>query len=166
MRWINGLRDFVHNNSIKTVRYDDEDYFVMYKAVRKDFGSWHVGSSSKGAYRPGTLVECSVFDTSRYKDCGKGLHVSTLRFASQFAGKRAPLIVEILVRPRDIVCVPFAGGKVRCRRLIVSRLIGRKAISWNGGTSFYKWSGKSWLRKEITDSSQLLDNVWTTQTQD
>jgi len=134
------LKKFIEKYHIETRIVNGNECLVMYKAVRWDFGSWYYRDRPEydmGAYKPGTVVKCNKYDRSTHMDCGEGLHVGSLRFANSF--RRAfcdPVnrmrIVEVLVYPRDVVCVPSASlimrneGKVRCKKLIVLRTIPRK----------------------------------------
>lgn len=77
---VEGLAEFVAKRHIKTRIVDHEEYLVMYKAVRSDFGSWYRRQRTRrpkdvGAYKPGTTVDCRTWSSNRRNDCGKGLHV-------------------------------------------------------------------------------------------
>lgn len=107
---------------------------VLYKAVRKDFGSWWctniVGKkAASGIYTPGTEVKCRRCNRNPLEPCGQGLHVSTKKFAYRFQKSAAPTIIQVLVAPEDVACVPISGWpyrpteKIRVRRLYVDRTV-------------------------------------------
>jgi hypothetical protein len=128
---VRGLQTFVKDFSIKTKRVGGHKYFVFYKKVTKDFNSCWIAQhcygaslfNSVGAYKPGTIVTCRKWDTDRIHSCSIGLHIGTLYFAESFSFLDNP-IIEVLVRPQDIICVPFQeSGKIRCKRLRVARIL-------------------------------------------
>lgn len=135
-----GLAEFIQIHGIETRQVDGCGCLVMYKAVRMDFGSWYnrrYPQKDAGAYRLGTTVACRKWTADRNMDCGLGLHVGSLRFANAFRRLmgdpdcRRMRIVEVLVRFKDVVCVPRMAlldrseGKIRCKRLVVLRTIAR-----------------------------------------
>jgi hypothetical protein len=96
-----------------------------------------------GVYRPGAEVKCTHYNTDRAKACGEGLHVGTLKCAMRFQSG-SERIVECLVMPEDVVCVPdiavlsHANGlcqKVRCKRLLVLEDVTDKVCPWIPSTS-------------------------------
>jgi len=147
---VDGLEEFIDRHDIKT----QDGKLVLYKAVSKEYGSlwiryYHNGTHGHcGAYKPGTLVTESARDlnTNRNESCGTGLHVGTFACAESFAAHPEILcdhyalrrIVQVLVDPDDVVCVPFealldldlpsAHHKIRCRRLLVVAEIERKEM--------------------------------------
>lgn len=133
---VEGLAEFIAKCHIKTRIVDHEEYLVMYKAVRPDFGSWYrrtLTSQSKdgGAYKPGTTVDCRTWSSNRRNECGKGLHVGTRAFVKRFIREichyiQRMVLIEVLVRPEDVVCVPLVHkGKIRCKRLVVVKTVSR-----------------------------------------
>jgi hypothetical protein len=90
---VEGLAEFIAKCHIKTRIVNHEEYLVMYKAVRPDFGSWYRRTLTPrpkdvGAYKPGTTVDCRTWSSNRRNDCGKGLHVGTWAFAKRFIRER------------------------------------------------------------------------------
>lgn len=131
---VNGLATFIKQNSIETRNINGHKHLVLYKAVRMDFGSWWLrfnghdaGGKDKGAYAPGMTVKCRKWSSDRNYDCGRGLHVATYFRACHFARYERMRIIEVLVKPSDVVCVPyFTNGKIRCKRLKVVRTVSRR----------------------------------------
>jgi hypothetical protein len=157
------LEKFVQRHNIKHIQRDGKEYLVLYKAVREDYGSWFKRASSAGAYKPGNLVVCRDVSNNRNNDCGRGLHAATLDFAAKFATCDVPFVVEVLVKPQDIVCVPHGNmwgptKKIRCKRLLVNRLIARLCADEN---AWQRWTGCSWSRHhtEFNNLSSLLGAV-------
>ena len=128
---VDGLAEYIGTHRIKR----RGGKLVLYKAVSKEWGSLYVrmklgGNSGSrgisGVYRPGTVVKARSWDNNPNSDCGEGLHVCTLRcaldyrdlsyFASDDTHRR---LVEVLVDPEDVVCVPRWGSKIRCKKLVV-----------------------------------------------
>ena len=128
---VEGLRDFITTYKIKTRVVDKKSYLVLYKCVRKNFGSlWHIGDKNVhdvDAYRPGTIVKCTSWNVNRDEDCGSGLHVATLGFALLY-NQFVPMI-EVLVKPKDVVCVPKYCAKIRCKQLRVARVVSTCEIT-------------------------------------
>lgn len=141
---VTGLKEFIAENDIEIRRIGRLKFLVLYKAVRDDYGSWwhHIMKlrNDTNAYRPGTTVRCREWSIDRDDDCGPGLHVGTWEHARWFAswsdkdwstigGKAVYLskmrIIEVLVHPKDVVCVPKPVakhiGKIRCNCLRVVR---------------------------------------------
>lgn len=120
------LATFIRENRIRT----QGGMLVLYKAVRDDLGSWfyrnfHSQRGRRGdIYKPGAKVSCRRFCRDPFDCCGKGLHVSTLRFAVNFSDK-APTLLRVFVHPEDVVCVPHLSeeGKIRVRCLYVDRIL-------------------------------------------
>lgn len=142
-----GLKKFIKDNNISIIKRDNKiEYLILYKVVTKSFSPWwlhHARNKHSGIYRPGTSVTCKEWDSHRYNTCGKGLHIGTLDFCTEFAGMNRPYIVEVLVRPEDVVCVPIdSNGKIRCNRLLVTRLLGEyyNGSLWRKKLSNGKWS--------------------------
>jgi hypothetical protein len=127
---IDGLQHFITTYKIKTRIINGKNYLVLYKRVRKNFGSlWHarsIGIHDVGAYRPGTIVKCTSWNVNRSEDCGKGLHVASFGFALLY-NQFVPMI-EVLVKPEDVVCVPHYCGKIRCKQLRVARVVNAHEI--------------------------------------
>ena len=124
------LAKFIKRFRIKT----KNGMLVLYKAVRKDLGSWWTTENSGpkaagGIYTPGTEVKCRRCDRNPRETCGRGLHVSTESFARQFQKTAAPTIIQVLVDPKDVVCVPIpywakkSVRKIRVRRLYVDKIV-------------------------------------------
>jgi len=146
-RWPAGLRCFVVKHGIETrIGEDGEEFLVFYKAVRRGYRPWHdlyqPTDPKARPYAPGTLVRTRSFNRDRRKQCGGGLHICPLRQAAEWIGRKrggrspqgawaglASLVVEVLVKPADIV-VPkrfgSTGPKLRCRELLVARRVPKK----------------------------------------
>jgi hypothetical protein len=140
------LREFVK-------AYDIEERhggLILYKTVTEKYAPWitdignhcplalvyKYGNGSRndackalrGVYAPGSLVSCEEVDLNPNISCGQGLHVGTLRCAHAFHS-HTNRIVECLVMPRDVVCIPWCAligsspshQKIRCKRLQVLR---------------------------------------------
>jgi len=134
VKGVPGLADFVCANGIG-IR---SGKLVLYKAVSKEWGSLWVrnitdnGVGRSNVYCLGTLVSCRRWNSDRDKGCGQGLHVGTWDCAVYFArngflGDFDRRVVEVLVDPEDVVCVPYQSKfrsrhnkKIRCRRLLVA----------------------------------------------
>lgn len=144
-----GLEGFIKAYDIQKVYRDNKEYLVFYKSVRKDFGSsWAAcnGIFSQGAYKPGNIVECKHWDTNRHRSCSSGLHVGTFSCAISFSGDDTPLVVEVYVEPKDVVCVPYGYDKIRCKKLFVNRLLGRRRVRVVGCAT-YSFTQTYWQRK-------------------
>ncbi len=147
------LKEFVNMYHIRMRK----GKLVLYKAVTKEYGSLYLVDINDGnlvhgcanVYLPGTEVKVEPNDvnTNPVVLCGKGLHVGTWRCAKLFASQtsfsslsKGPRIMEVLVDPKDVICVPnqsiekdTIGGitifpkesaqKIRCKRLIVVKEI-------------------------------------------
>jgi hypothetical protein len=147
-----GLKIFTEKYKVK----QRHGGLILYKAVcynyapwvaaRPDHSAWdyEVNSDAQekalekalmrkyaGVYLPGTVVTCKDYDTDRDVLCGPGLHVGTLACAMRFYDDMG-VIVECLVMPRDVICVPYSATnswsprlsqkeKIRCKRLQVLR---------------------------------------------
>jgi hypothetical protein len=127
---VTGLKEFIVKNNIEIRKIGRLKFLVLYKAVRQDFGSWwwyimKVPKDDTDAYRPGTTVKCREWSIDRNDDCGPGLHIGTWEYAYWFGIEMR--IVEVLVRPKDVVCVPKPitkpTNKIRCNCLRVTREI-------------------------------------------
>jgi hypothetical protein len=107
---------------------------ILYKAVCKDGQAWYIKTET-APYQPGTEVACNDYDIDPNQCCGSGLHVCPLADAKDFrtwtldvAGMH---IIECLVMPEDIICVPYEAAKarpleiikVRCKKLLVLRVL-------------------------------------------
>ena len=141
---VEGLSEFIDRFKIKTRVVNGTKYLIMYKAVRSDFGSiWldMVSKRDKGAYRLGMTVVCRKWSSNRRNECGKGLHVATRNFADGFA-IHGDKVIEVLVHPKDVICVPpNTNGKIRCRRLVVARVLRpRFYASAMHGMEAFDWS--------------------------
>jgi hypothetical protein len=134
---VKGLKEYIKKYNIKTVVCRGEKYLVFYKAVTANFGScWEyvVGITRKiGPYKPGTLVMCRHYDNNRRYICSCGLHITNMRNVKIFRDHNYPSLlhcVQVLVKPKDIVCVPYAAlvqrysyGAIRCKKLFVTNVI-------------------------------------------
>jgi hypothetical protein len=128
---VDGLNDFVTDNNIEIRVVRGRTYLVLYKAVRLNFLPWYNifddSTLTKRMYRlqpykPGTVVKCRKYSTNRFDDCGPGLHVATWSWACVFRKRHNLRLVQVLVRPKDVVCVPNGvEGKIRCKKLWVTR---------------------------------------------
>ena len=122
-----GLKTFIRDHEIETRIINGKLHLIMYKAVRKDYGSWWNKDLYKkidvGAYKPKTEVVCQRLNKDRNEDCGEGLHVGTKQFAFDFWTRYFILshIVEVLVDAEDVVVPKDTDGKIRCKRLVVLR---------------------------------------------
>jgi len=126
---VEGLEEFIKENKIRR----RGGKLVLYKAVSKEWGSLYVRMNKirngrSNSYCVGTCVKTRRYSNSRSKGCGRGLHVATYSMALDYieamvffdpkdCGRR---LIEVLVEPDDVVCVPYVGNKIRCRRLVVS----------------------------------------------
>jgi hypothetical protein len=154
------LQKFVDEHSIER-RHGG---LVFYKAVTKDYGPWctaHLSSvpdelakkhgsgeaarrNCKGAYEVGMVVKCDDYDTDVEESCAAGLHVGTNACARSFHNP-TDRIIECLVMPEDIVCVPNTaldihswteGHKVRCKKLQVLKDITDEFLIARGTSTF------------------------------
>ena len=130
--WIPGLRNFVKRHKIKR---DKWGRLLLFKAVRDDRNSIWItssinfspSSSYPAPYTDGAEVSCLQYNTNRYQDCGKGLHVATFAFAKSFVYFCHQHVVLVAVEPEDVVCVPlYGGGKIRCKKLYVIGQVNKK----------------------------------------
>jgi hypothetical protein len=141
---VKGLQEFI---ALHDIEQRDGGKLVFYKAVSREWGSLWVRmmaqtrgfdtSTTHGAanvYRIGMEVRVREWNTDRSTECGLGLHVGTKDCAKDYqedgcflgSGDTKRRLVEVLVDPKDVVCVPFHGSKIRCKRLVVAREIKRR----------------------------------------
>lgn len=149
-----GLKEFVRFNNISIIVQDNVEYLVLYKAVRADYGSWNKSKKNKdtrGAYRPGNEVHCYRYSTNRSLSCDEGLHVGTFGFARGFIDRSKPIMIEVFVKPEDVVCVPYGYGvgKIRCKKLLVNRTIVKLAHDYWGYETWKKRVGEKWRKSQI-----------------
>lgn len=119
------------------IRRRDDGRLVLYKAVRRDLGSWYGGrfslksrTGAPGVYKPGTEVRCRRFNRDPYVSCAGGLHVTAYVRAKGFILYDRPVMVRVLVDPADIICVPFLGRQIRVKRLYVEAIVqGRRFVT-------------------------------------
>jgi hypothetical protein len=138
---VEGLKEFINFFNIKW----RDGKLVLYKAVSKEWGSlWvrmmmrnqgfcsYTTRGGSNVYLIGMEVRVREWDPDRYIKCGLGLHVGTKMCAEHFlsnslgyydTGRR---LIEVLVDPKDVVCVPLSGNKIRCKRLVVVREIKQR----------------------------------------
>lgn len=92
--------------------------FIAYRSVRSDFKDHHTGTMDNSV---GKIVEMSrdEVDDNPNNTCSSGLHVATWDYASTFGSDR--VMVEVKVRPQDVVAVPvdYNGTKMRTSRFEV-----------------------------------------------
>jgi hypothetical protein len=136
------LKQYVDRYNIKT----RDGHLILYKGVTKKFEPpLHRPKAcrDKEPYKPGTLVTCRRVNRDPKKSCGAGLHVGTLDCARLFS-MHLPTpdcarlfstrlfsmhgrVVQVAVKPEDVVCVPDVAlvsstawdQKIRVKRLQV-----------------------------------------------
>lgn len=135
------------------IKLDKWGRLILYKAVTSDFNPWSSSHDAifrwekemvqalgkKKPYKPGTLVRCSRYDTNIKVSCSSGLHAGTFScataFCTSYLSKGTAQIIEVRVRPEDVVCVPqqalhqwvpSESQKIRCRALYVEKVVPRK----------------------------------------
>ena len=93
--------------------------FIAYRSVRSDFKDHHTGTMDNSV---GKVVEINrtEVDDNPNNTCSNGLHVATWDYASGF-GSGERVMVEVKVRPQDVVCVPtdYNGTKMRVSKFEV-----------------------------------------------
>ena len=114
-----GLENLLKNSTIKT---DPWGRLLLYKAVTHHRRSWYC-YTNHCAYTDGALVcqSRNTCSTDRGEPCAPGLHAfphfdDALFFASTMC---IHTILLVAVDPKDVVCVPVAGSKIRCCKLYV-----------------------------------------------
>jgi len=123
---VEGLIQFITHNKIKK---DLWGRLILYKAVQANRAPYyhHFGQAFyPPVYQNGAEISCSLYNKSRFQDCGSGLHVATLEFALNFgkSSTQGQTVLEVAVWPNDVVCVPLSNeGKIRVKKLYVSRVI-------------------------------------------
>jgi hypothetical protein len=100
---------------------------IFYKGVNRDFSSKHRGPGIVNGERvnghldnsPGNQVELARSNVTHDPaiGCASGLHVATFEYARSWG----PIVLEVVVNPRDVVSVPTECGaqKVRVCRYTV-----------------------------------------------
>jgi hypothetical protein len=81
------------------------------------------------AYLPGTTHEVDEWNDNPEYDCGNGLNVCTMKMAYElYRSHMDSRILEVVVEPEDIVCIPHAGtGKIRVKKFrVVRELLAEK----------------------------------------
>ena len=92
--------------------------FIAYRGVTEDFKDKHSGKFDNS---PGQICEMdrNLVDDNPNNTCSAGLHVACFDYAKGFGEK----LVEVLVNPMDVVCVPvdYDGTKMRvCRFEVIA----------------------------------------------
>lgn len=137
-----GLGEFIERYGIEK----RDGKLVLYKAVAHDYWNF-VSHDRTKRYLLGTVVTETFYNTDRRESCSYGLHVGTYKCAQEFAAgdvwrRDSPRIVECLVSPKDVVCVPQAAltvssivgrihpedQKIRCKRLTVIKRVHRRSL--------------------------------------
>lgn len=84
--------------------------FIAYRGVTTDFKDKHTGKFDNS---PGAVCKMprELVDDNPNQTCSSGLHVACYQYAKDFG----PKLVEVMVNPRDVVCVPvdYNGTKMR-----------------------------------------------------
>lgn len=111
--------------------------FLAFKGISNDLTSVHAGPGVVNGVKengnldntPGNILEMDRFEVVDNPgiDCAVGLHVGSYNYASSFA----PVVVEVVVNPRDIVSVPNDSNhqKVRVCRYTVLRVVNEEVAS-------------------------------------
>ena len=133
-----GLEKFIKDYEIQK----EGEYLVFYKTVSKEYGSlWmrrRLGMETwrgatirergvKNVYIVNRTVQTNDYSVNRRNRCGKGVHICTLEEAKEYKKciyfncyDRGRKIMKVLVKPEDIVCVPFHNnGKIRAKKIYV-----------------------------------------------
>ncbi len=107
--------EFKKQQLIKTKKYECyDDYFIAYKAIRKDRYSIF---NFQYQYLPGGTYE-SVCDCTK-DDNSFGLNVGTYDFAESYLYGRKGIIIKCKVYYKDIGRIVHNGEKVRCFKITV-----------------------------------------------
>lgn len=116
-RAIKYLFDFMKHNGMM---WTEDGDILAYKSVRHDFKDHRTGNFDN---RPGKIVEMkrSEVDKNPNSTCSNGLHAGSYEYAKDFCNG---IVVEIIINPKDICCVPYdyEGQKMRCCRYRVLRV--------------------------------------------
>ena len=107
--------EFKKQELIKTEKYEcHEDYFIAYKAIRKDRYSLY---NFQCQYLPGETYESSC-DCTDNED-SFGLNVGTYDFAKKFLNFKPGLIVKCKIYYKDIGRIVKKENKIRCFKITV-----------------------------------------------
>ena len=100
---------------IKTGKYEcHEDYFIAYKAIRKDRYSLF---NFQYQYLPGETYESTCDCTANENSFG--LNVGTYKFAKLYFNYRKGIIVKCKISYEDIGRIVHDGDKVRCFKITI-----------------------------------------------
>lgn len=135
--------------------------FVAYRGVAEDFKDKHTGTFDN---KPGSVCE---MDRNRVDDnpnntCSAGLHVACFDYAKGFGEK----LVEVLVNPADVVCVPvdYNGTKMRvCRFEVVAECqemnteLVKKLVKDESYSDAHEWIGDNFGEEDEEEEMTALE---------
>lgn len=119
------LYDFLVVNSVPLT---EDGKFLGYRRVTNDYLDFHSGKidNSVGSY---VSMDRNLVDADRNNTCSSGLHVAAYHYAAEVYCAGSGRLIEVLVDPEDVVCVPpdYNQQKMRvCAYEVVRDCSGEK----------------------------------------
>lgn len=119
------IEDYIRHYAIES----DGKTCLLYKAVHKRDGKYFADWNGY-EYKLGEIAAADDLDTNVNNDCGKGIHLSHLRYAFGFGRTWDDLAILELEAENDKIIVPLGNpGKVRTLKAKVIREVPRD--EWN-----------------------------------
>ena len=116
-RAIDEIYTFMENNALPIT---PDGYILAYKGVNANYRDKRTDTFDNSVGAENEMPRNEVDDNPR-NTCSSGLHISSLDYASHWAGDSGKLMI-VKVNPKDIVCIPYDYNhqKVRtCRYTVV-----------------------------------------------